>query len=935
MGKTPDCADLFLKTQGKGPTTSVQKPKEVPQLEAAYRVPWDDDEGEDDFINQDFEEHANNDLLEGTTKTPLSKTSAGTYSESAHESALRFGIRYNTAQFYETKLLKLLNDANAPHFLYKEIVEWARAAHGNKYQFDPKRSSRNAQVKYLEKWLEMQKSRPLQIPTSLPGPVAQTVHTTCFNFTNQLHSLVSDHALFGKLENLDLNNNDPFAKYTAPNNLLSTINSGRWYHDAYEKECKNPSTDFLMPIIMACDETHLQKGSKASSWPLLFTTSILNQKIRNLPIAWRTLGYINDLSLIQSAAEDKNNSTEKKAERLHAIFKTILASLIEAQKPGALDNIPIRFGNVTKVVDLKVPVLFIIGDMQGGDKICTTACHYSNKMNRLCRKCNVRGRDSGNPLVRCKRISMEKMSQFVNDDDQVTLDRYNQYNVHNAWFDVSYGGCKYGIFSAACPIEPLHSLENGIISVCLLLLFNDEMKGTQKGELDAIVRGLTRLPRQRFSRAGTQPDMPRLLWKDGITSLTDLSAKYRVGIMFTIVVVSLQDEGIIFFTDVFKSAQRLNDMRQVFQMLLTYWVWLKRDTYWKRFNRDAKEGARQAIQVMLVELMRLWPRTRGQGWELAKIHEQLHVPDDIERNGAPQGSNTGPTEHNHIRLVKRPAKGTQQRAEVFDQQLGQRVSDSYIVDMAYQRMTTTFDCSLPSFPESEVIQTELSSQGTNEWVSIEVRTNQPATFHFDPRSGREDNFCPAMIEFLQAYYREYQPPGSGPEFPGGPSVFPGVHLGTEYKRTGTIFRGHADYRHEGPWYDWVMLRWEREDNKPYAQPPDCQAGYGDDKSTAQDYLYAPGQILGFVKSPSHDGVQVVVSTCEFSHTQGSVFSTKWKQSYVHYTGNRRSCRIEIVDVDSIVRHCLMVPHDANKSSYHEIWCQELWGDQFYQIIDEP
>ena len=41
------------------------------------------------------------------------------------------------------------------------------------------------------------------------------------------------------------------------------------------------------------------------------------------------------------------------------------------------------------------------------------------------------------------------------------------------------------------------------------------------------------------------------------------------------------------------------------------------------------------------------------------MHEQLHVPDDIERNGAPQGSHTGPTEHNHIRLVKQPAKGTQ------------------------------------------------------------------------------------------------------------------------------------------------------------------------------------------------------------------------------------------------------------------------------------
>jgi hypothetical protein len=67
--------------------------------------------------------------------------------------------------------------------------------------------------------------------------------------------------------------------------------------------------------------------------------------------------------LLQSAAEDKNLSQEVKAERLHAIFKTILATVIEAQQSGALNNIPLIFGDDTNVVNLKVPVIFIIGDM--------------------------------------------------------------------------------------------------------------------------------------------------------------------------------------------------------------------------------------------------------------------------------------------------------------------------------------------------------------------------------------------------------------------------------------------------------------------------------------------------------------------------------------------------------------------------------------------
>jgi hypothetical protein len=133
-------------------------------------------------------------------------------------------------------------------------------------------------------------------------------------------------------------------------------------------------------------------------------------------------------------SEEKNLSKEVKAEHLHAIFKTILVTVIEAQQSGALDNIPLIFGDNTKLVNyLKVPVIFIIGDMQGGDKICCTTCHYSNKLHRLCHKCNVHGDKSGNPLFQCKKINMVRMMQLVKDRQEI-LDDFNQYNVDNAWF---------------------------------------------------------------------------------------------------------------------------------------------------------------------------------------------------------------------------------------------------------------------------------------------------------------------------------------------------------------------------------------------------------------------------------------------------------------------------------------------------------------------
>jgi hypothetical protein len=116
----------------------------------------------------------------------------------------------------------------------------------------------------------------------------------------------------------------------------------------------------------------------------------------------------------------------------------------------------------------------------------------------------------------------------------------------------------------------LHALENGLIAECVRILFDEEMTTKQKRRLDLLVRRLAYLPRQRYGSSGAEPLMPRLLWKDGITSLSEITAKYKVGIMFTIVTVSLQDKGKSLFEDVLGSNECLNDMRQVFQMMLAY-----------------------------------------------------------------------------------------------------------------------------------------------------------------------------------------------------------------------------------------------------------------------------------------------------------------------------------------------------------------------------
>ena len=227
---------------------------------------------------------------------------------------------------------------------------------------------------------------------------------TVFDFKKQLLSLVNDPFLFNDIENLDVNAENVFGRYKASNNILSTVNSGHRYQLAYQSMIVDPKHDFLMPIIFACDETQVSSQGKASCWPLLFTTSILNQSTRNLPNAWRPLGYIYDTSLVLSANEEKQLGVTLKYTRLHKILEAILRSFAAAQNNDTLNAISIKFGSTSKTVNLKVPCFFIIGDMQGGDKMCCSAPVYMDRINRLCRKCNVKGRESGNPFIECKKI---------------------------------------------------------------------------------------------------------------------------------------------------------------------------------------------------------------------------------------------------------------------------------------------------------------------------------------------------------------------------------------------------------------------------------------------------------------------------------------------------------------------------------------------------
>jgi hypothetical protein len=240
---------------------------------------------------------------------------------------------------------------------------------------------------------------------------------------------------------------------------------------------------------------------------------------------------------------------------------------------------------------------------------------------------------------------------------------------------------------ASVGVEALHALEGGLMKDVAIILYKIELKPSLCGQLDILVGAMCYWDRQHYMSSGGTKTMPRMLFKDGVTSLANLPCAHVVGVLLTIVAISLTDDGKELLEkaltpqdeDRAAGTRRLNDMRYVFQLLLSYWSWLKQETFWKCGDHAAQHRAGWAIRKMLAELIKLWPREQGNGWFKPKIHEQTHLHGDIGRNGSPRNSYSGPLEHAHL-TFKEHARRTQMNRGVLDAQLGNRSAEAYIIN---------------------------------------------------------------------------------------------------------------------------------------------------------------------------------------------------------------------------------------------------------------
>ena len=608
----------------------------------------------------------------------------------------------------EVGLLRLIEQLNAPLYSFQKIMEWAHQAHADGYNFAPAQSTYKSQIQAMQRTMNMHHLRPTQVLVDLPLPDHQSeqISITTFNFTTMLHSLLSDKFL-NTPENLTANPDNPFAKHKPPGGVLSEVHSGSWYRHAWSHMAKHTNKNLLIGIILYTDKTVLALSGKLAVHPVNMSLTIFKESVRRSASAWRTLGCMPIEDAWVPEGVKKNMTADMRNERLHLILAAILRSFQKAQSPTELNNMRVRLGNTEQLVNLCVPLACIIGDVEGGQQLTGHAFSSANINNpRLCRTCDVSLRNATNIKQRCNRTRQETVKRLAQEGNHDALGAMCQRPTHLAFFDLDCGNDPFGIFSMVMT-EGLHAVESGIVA-CLLQVLCQQLPKKQRQALDIGVAAMANIQRQNDAKA-----FPRVAWKEGVTGLTHLQACEKVAKLFAITLFASTTDGAQFFASAL-TAETWRKMLHVFQMVLACWAWLKKETCWKPAGCNAMRSAQSAADTMMRDLNHLFPREQGMGWNLTKVHEQRHVPEDIMRFGKHKNYHSGPAEHNHISLVKEPAHCTQRRAQLLDQQLAARLCDRMVID-AMQARIEQADAGNKATPQESILldnNTNRATKGT-------------------------------------------------------------------------------------------------------------------------------------------------------------------------------------------------------------------------------
>ena len=852
----------------------------------------------------------------------------------------------------ERKLLQLasiVTGVNAPHYLYKDLVAWGRDLEsGNRDELVLRTKSisfhkliKNTSEKYGIGNIFPQTQR-LLLPSN------NIVSVTRFDFGAQLYSLLTDQKLM-QPENL-IFGDDPHRRVPPPlqSHVFNDVETSKWYYETQQKVCVSPN-DVLIPLILYIDKTYVRgKGAE----PISVCLACCKRNIRSTPMAWRNIGMIPGKlgDLVPNMAFPVASLGEMRLNDWHYVVRHIMSGVKQLQDLGGLEWT--MFG---KKCTLHIPIMFIIGDIEGHDKVCSRKSGHTKLMNGVTHSCNITRSECGFVDSVCtkfqafdikwKQDGYQNINSSLRDKEELKtqLDDLGFYaNIVNAFFDLDYGASRYGTHGA-CAICLLHTFKQKFPNSVLEQYFRTFGIGTNtKGAL-SVNKSVPKLMKLCLRQSDRTFPKLNCFTVSLLQAKFQLNANEKYARMLALSMFTMTTYGWEFSTN--GPSCKHPNQNKIYKNICSKRILLvhKTMTIYKflaqpNFPKDCFEHGHNSIKSYMslfkevvewidptpkpkkketksdVKKKELFENLTVEGESVneglikyedmttfPKFHYLKHLLDLIERFGSALNFDGGSCESNHKYLTKSPGMRTQGRLDTFDQQTAFNLSAKIVLDRACRDLDLSASYGVSMDFNSTPTTTSVPSD--DESVGPGIGINKCSShFSIVPyENGSEIKWKGGLVQ-PKNYF-----PKLARESIKEHLLVDGWESSTIEGFTcldyfGTILRAHPSYRSGEPWYDYINVSWE-------------------DEKSDKRYI-CPGKICMFLNIKDHpdfvDGIWVVVHSSAVSGKYNTptkeakkVWTERGKSKLFQYWEMEKTC--ELAHVSSISDVAFVYPdfNDVN------------------------
>jgi hypothetical protein len=393
------------------------------------------------------------------------------------------------------------------------------------------------------------------IPTRKGRDSAKTIY---YNAKEQILDLLSDDALFGNIDNLVVNKDNPFGKYEPTPGLHEEVYDGEVYQNLWKDRPYVEGVDLVIMLILYTDEIGVTWNQRRSMQPVLMAFAILNRSQRYLTKNVRLLGHIPSYSTKSSAQKATIRGSVKGQGRscrmYHRMNSALMREVATAQEELSQEWTWIRMGNQIKQMRVHCPVVFQIGDAKSQDML---ACRYNSHRNskRISRFCKTpferaddtqAGQCQAITILEVKSLNEEALLEItpgatkenvksIKKQRKVARGKLKEICSHVSSNSL-WGLDLCGQPGLPLPHDGMHLLM-GVIQYLLVLVYSP-LTDKEKAAIDDLVEEIF-----VETRTGERSRFPRTNFSRGMTNLTMLTADEWVGMVLVTVILAKTEKG--------------------------------------------------------------------------------------------------------------------------------------------------------------------------------------------------------------------------------------------------------------------------------------------------------------------------------------------------------------------------------------------------------